>query len=231
MGRKIVVIICSIALVALFGYSVYTARRDGIGQAGSVASQSAQVKDKETAEKSTAEGGDAKGGDAAGEEGGKSSAGKGTGSGKSAEGGEAGKGAESGESGESGASGKQEGEKDTSKTDGWEPQKDGSYEKGDVSADVVRYGKTTLEEGEELIEQLAKGGLQKAKKLSADKSENSVVYKYSGTRLGQEEAEFIKFEFIIEKGTGYLVTVIAANEADMDADIAYLTDNLAKVAK
>ena len=218
MGRKIVVIICSIALVALFGYSVYTARRDGIGQAGSAASQSAQVKDKETAEKSTAEGGDAKGGDAAGEEGGKSSAGKGTGSGKSAEGGEAGKGAESGESGESGASGKQEGEKDTSKTDGWESQKDGSYE-------------TTLEEGEELIEQLAKGGLQKAKKLSADKSENSVVYKYSGTRLGQEKAEFIKFEFIIEKGTGYLVTVIAANEADMDADIAYLTDNLAKVAK
>ena len=97
MGRKIVVIICSIALVALFGYSVYTARRDGIGQAGGAASQSAQVKDKETAEKSTAEGGDAKGGDAAGEEGGKSSAGKGTGSGKSAEGGEAGKGAESGE--------------------------------------------------------------------------------------------------------------------------------------
>ncbi|MBQ6380075.1 MAG: hypothetical protein IJJ41_00545 [Clostridia bacterium] len=116
-------------------------------------------------------------------------------------------------------------------TDGWKKQKDGSYVKGKVSADVVRYGSADVDEGEELIKQLAKGGLEGEKKLSSEKGDSTVTYCYSGKRAGHDNTEFIKFEFIVEKGTGYLVTVIAEKEADMGTDIGYLTSHLAAVAK
>ncbi|MBR0415098.1 MAG: hypothetical protein IJI67_08515 [Clostridia bacterium] len=116
-------------------------------------------------------------------------------------------------------------------TDGWQRTKDGSVVKGDVTADVVNYGKTTVDEGEQLIKELVKAGLSKSKKLSSEKSGSVVTYKYSGKRMGNDDVEYIKFQFIVENGRGYLVTVIAQNESDMDTDISYLTKNLAKLAK
>ena len=116
-------------------------------------------------------------------------------------------------------------------TDGWQSTKDGSVVKGEVTADVVNYGKTTVDEGEQLIKELVKAGLSKTKKLSSEKSGSVVTYKYSGKRMGNDDVEYIKFQFIVENGRGYLVTVIAQNESDMDTDISYLTKNLAKLAK
>ena len=58
-----------------------------------------------------------------------------------------------------------------------------------------------------------------------------MVYDYSGQRIGTDKAEFIRFEFTVQKGTGYLVTVIAEKQADLDTDISYIMSNLAKLAK
>ncbi|MBE6818996.1 MAG: hypothetical protein E7517_07575 [Ruminococcaceae bacterium] len=121
--------------------------------------------------------------------------------------------------------------KKDSATDGWQRTKDGSVVKGEVTADVVNYGKTTVDEGEQLIKELVKAGLSKTKKLSSEKSDRVVTYKYSGKRIGNDDVEYIKFQFIVENGRGYLVTVIAQNQSDMDTDISYLTKNLAKLAK
>ncbi|MBR2591064.1 MAG: hypothetical protein IKE65_09110 [Clostridia bacterium] len=124
---------------------------------------------------------------------------------------------------------------DTSKggsdSSGWKKKKNGSYVKGDVRVDVVKYGSASLDEGEELIQQLAEGGLKGAKKLSNKRTDTSVIYEYSGQRIGSKETEFIRFEFTEQKGTGYLITVIAAKQADLNSDISYITDNLAKLAK
>ena len=118
-----------------------------------------------------------------------------------------------------------------SDTSGWKKKDNGSYVKGDVRVDVVKYGSASLDEGKELIEQLAEGGLKGAKKLSNKGTDSSVIYRYSGQRIGSDKTEFIQFEYTVQKGTGYLITVVAAKQADLDADISYITDNLAKLAK
>ena len=116
-------------------------------------------------------------------------------------------------------------------TDGWKKTDNGTVIKGDVRADVVKYGKATLDEGEQLIQQLAEGGLKGAKKIESKKSDTNVVYRYSGQRIGSDKTEYIQFEYIVQKGTGYLVTVIAENLSGLDTDISYILNNLASLAK
>lgn len=131
---------------------------------------------------------------------------------------------QAGDAGENGSGSSSSGES-------WQKQDDGSFHNGDVVADAVKYGKTDLEEGCELIEQLAKSGLKESKKISSETTSTTAVYVYSGTRISSDTTEFIKFEFIVQDGVGYLVTVLAPSEADLDCDISFITDNLAKVAK
>ena len=118
-----------------------------------------------------------------------------------------------------------------SKTDGWKQKEAGTVVKGDVRVNVAKYGSATLDEGKELIEQLAAGGLKNAKKLADKQTKSTVVYDYSGTRIGADKAEFVRFAFTVQKGTGYLITVIADKQADLDTDISYIMSNLAKLAK
>ena len=58
-----------------------------------------------------------------------------------------------------------------------------------------------------------------------------MVYDYSGQHIGSEKTEFIRFIYTVETGTGYLITVIAEKQADLDTDISYIRSNLAKLAK
>lgn len=118
-----------------------------------------------------------------------------------------------------------------SKTDGWKQKEAGTVVKGDVRVNVAKYGSATLDEGKELIEQLAAGGLKNAKKLASNQTKTAIVYDYSGTRIGADKAEFVRFTFTVQKGTGYLITVIAEKQADLDTDISYIMSNLAKLAK
>lgn len=127
----------------------------------------------------------------------------------------------------------QSSEKDSSKESEqkWTSQKDGTVIKGSVTADVVGYGKSTTEDGVELIEQLIKSGLKNAKIISSEKSDSEVHYVVSGQKIGEKQTKFIDFRFVIEKSKGYLITLTAENQADLDTDISYITSNLSDLAK
>ena len=117
-----------------------------------------------------------------------------------------------------------------SKTGGWKQQGGGKLTKGDVRVNVAKYDSTAIADGEELIQQLIKGGMKGAKVLSSEKTEKTVIYKVSGKRLGGTDAEFVKFQFVPKSGTGYLVTVFAGTQNDLDTDISYVLSNLKELA-
>ena len=223
--RKKILAVLLIALIAAFALTACKSGENGTAGGGKItaaadASDSTEkgsgktdAKESESGEKQTT----AKGGSTE-----KESADSQNGSGKSGE---------TTAAGGSGKSQKSTTKASESKTDGWKQKEAGTVVKGDVSVNVVKYGSATLDEGEELIQQLAKGGLRNAKKLASNKTKSTVVYDYSGQRIGTDKAEFIRFEFTVQKGTGYLVTVIAEKQADLDTDISYIMSNLAKLAK
>ena len=224
--RKKILAVLLIALIAVFALTACksgesgTAGGDGKTTAAAEAADNTEkgggktdAKESESGEKQTT----AKGGNSE-----KESADSQNGSGKSGE---------TTAAGGSGKSQKSTTKASESKTDGWKQKEAGTVVKGDVSVNVVKYGSATVDEGEELIQQLAKGGLKNAKKLASNKTKSTVVYDYSGQRIGSDKTEFIRFEFTVQKGTGYLVTVIAEKQAGLDTDISYIMSNLAKLAK
>ena len=219
MSKKVLAIVLA-AVVAACMFSACKSAKGGESGKDTGTSSASAV----SGEASTAEGGasdtTAKKGEAA--------------SGKEAQGKDAENSGESASAKESGASdsGKQTTTaKGTSKTDGWKKKENGSVVKGDVRANVAKYGKSDLAEGEELIKQLVEAGLKDAEKLGSKKTDNTIIYTFSGKRIGSDTTEYVKFEYIVQKGRGYLVTVIAANEADMNTDISYILNNLAALAK
>ena len=201
MNQRVLALLL-VACIALFALSACKKGGSAAGENGTTASQSTEAASKKGSETTTQ----------AGEE-----AGENNGSSNSAEAGEASTSATTEKSGKN--------------TDGWQQQEGGNIIKGDVKVNVVKYGGTTLADGEQLIQELIEGGLDNAKILATQKSDNSVIYKASGTRIGSKTAEYVKFQFVLEKGTGYLVTVMAESEKGLDSDISYILSNLAALAQ
>lgn len=120
----------------------------------------------------------------------------------------------------------------SSKNDGWKQQEPGTVVKGDVKVNVVKYQSAKLSDGQQLIEELIKGGMNEIEEvISKQKSDNSVVYRVHGIRKSEKEPEFIKLQFVSKENTGYIVTVLAKTQSDMDTDISYILDNLKDLAQ
>ena len=134
------------------------------------------------------------------------------------------------ESGEAGGkkSGSSSGSKKGVKNDGWEQQEEtGTLVKGDIKVNVVEYSSADLKDGEKLLDELIEGGMDEIKEvLSKQKTEDSIIYRVHGKRINVEEPEYVKILFVSQENIGYVVTVLADTESDMDTDISYILSNL-----
>lgn len=117
------------------------------------------------------------------------------------------------------------------KKDSWKKNDNGSYSNDKVTVDVSKYSGTSLNDGEELIKSLIKGGLSESEIIANNTSDKSVIYVVSGKKKGSDKTQFFKLEYVQDSSTGYLITYTADNRSDLDGDFSYVTKNYKKLAK